>query len=195
MPRPDVRAERIPQILAAALTVFGRHGFAQTRMEAIAQEAGLSKATLYLYFPSKEALIAAILEMYFAQGLAELTTLQTVGTPIVDSLSGWIQRRIDEIAQHPGYLGIGFEFHALATRDPQTRTLIQHAFAQYHTTLTALLRECMHRGEIAPADAAELATLIISLGEGLTLLWMLDPQQRNFGGIAERAIRNLLAGA
>src|SRR5947199_9604269 len=48
--------ERPRQILAAALEVFGEHGLANARLEDIAKRAGLSKGTIYLYFPNKEAL-------------------------------------------------------------------------------------------------------------------------------------------
>jgi AcrR family transcriptional regulator len=45
--------ERPRQILAAALEVFGEHGLAAARLEDIAKRAGVSKGTIYLYFPNK----------------------------------------------------------------------------------------------------------------------------------------------
>jgi AcrR family transcriptional regulator len=48
--------ERPAQILAAALEVFGERGLAASRLEDIAKRAGLSKGTIYLYFPNKEEL-------------------------------------------------------------------------------------------------------------------------------------------
>src|SRR3954447_26562592 len=48
--------ERPEQILNAALEVFGEHGLAAARLEDIAKRAGLSKGTIYLYFPNKEEL-------------------------------------------------------------------------------------------------------------------------------------------
>jgi AcrR family transcriptional regulator len=48
--------ERPQQILAAAFEVFGDHGLAGARLEDIAKRAGVSKGTIYLYFPNKEAL-------------------------------------------------------------------------------------------------------------------------------------------
>jgi len=48
--------ERPQQILHAALDVFGEHGLAGSRLEDIAKQAGVSKGTIYLYFPNKEAL-------------------------------------------------------------------------------------------------------------------------------------------
>ncbi|MBP6013552.1 MAG: TetR/AcrR family transcriptional regulator [Alphaproteobacteria bacterium] len=49
-------------ILAAAQTVFARHGFRQTAMAMVAAEAGLSRQALYHHFDSKEALFAALVD-------------------------------------------------------------------------------------------------------------------------------------
>ena len=51
---------RPSEILNAALDVFRERGFAASRLEDVAKRAGVSKGTLYLYFPSKEALFKAL---------------------------------------------------------------------------------------------------------------------------------------
>jgi TetR/AcrR family transcriptional regulator len=48
------------ELLAAALDLFVEKGFAATRAEEVAQRAGVSKGTLFLYFPSKEELFKAV---------------------------------------------------------------------------------------------------------------------------------------
>ena len=52
--------ERPGELLAAALDLFVERGFAATRVEEVAQRAGVSKGTLFLYFPSKEELFKAV---------------------------------------------------------------------------------------------------------------------------------------
>ena len=54
--RKDARPN---EIIRAALDVFIRQGFAATRVQDIARQAGITIGTLYLYFPSKEALFHA----------------------------------------------------------------------------------------------------------------------------------------
>jgi len=49
-------AERPQQILRAALEVFGEAGVPSTTLDEIANRAGVSKGTIYLYFPNKEEL-------------------------------------------------------------------------------------------------------------------------------------------
>jgi AcrR family transcriptional regulator len=55
---------RRDQILAAALHIFARKGFAESTVDEIAAQAGLGKATLYLYFPSKELLLQKLVDRY-----------------------------------------------------------------------------------------------------------------------------------
>ena len=48
------------ELLDAALALFVEKGFAATRVEEVAARAGVSKGTLFLYFPSKEDLFKAV---------------------------------------------------------------------------------------------------------------------------------------
>jgi AcrR family transcriptional regulator len=64
---PKPAEEHVPgrkecQILQAARAHFLEHGFADTSMDVIARSAGVSKATLYAYFPSKEALFSHLVQ-------------------------------------------------------------------------------------------------------------------------------------
>src|SRR5215475_11034572 len=54
------KEERPAEIIAAALETFAERGFAATRLDDIAERAGVTRGTLYLYFPSKEELFKAV---------------------------------------------------------------------------------------------------------------------------------------
>ena len=67
----NARGEQRQQtLLRAAAAVFGRLGYHQTTTNAIATEAGVSPATLYQFFPNKEAIASALASMY-AREMAE----------------------------------------------------------------------------------------------------------------------------
>jgi AcrR family transcriptional regulator len=59
-------------ILRAAQVVFARHGFRQTAMAMVAEEAGLSRQALYHHFESKEALFAALVDELHEAALADV---------------------------------------------------------------------------------------------------------------------------
>jgi len=54
-------AERPKEILEAALEIFVEKGFAGTRLDDVAERAGLSKAAIYLYFDDKVALFQGVI--------------------------------------------------------------------------------------------------------------------------------------
>ena len=59
--RQQNRLDREKRILDAALKIFSEMGYSGTTMDAVAAEAGLTKPTLYSYFPSKESLFQAMM--------------------------------------------------------------------------------------------------------------------------------------
>src|SRR5580698_3599023 len=56
--------QRQQALLHAAAAVFGRLGYHETTTNTIAKEAGVSPATLYQFFPNKEAIASALASMY-----------------------------------------------------------------------------------------------------------------------------------
>lgn len=71
-PTRQRRKEARPQeLLDAALGLFGEKGFAATRAEEVAARAGVSKGTLYLYYPSKEELLKAVIRENMVLLIAE----------------------------------------------------------------------------------------------------------------------------
>lgn len=56
-------SERMQRVLDAASSQFLEFGFDKTSMESVAQEAGVSKVTLYTYYPSKDDLFSAVVSM------------------------------------------------------------------------------------------------------------------------------------
>ncbi len=62
---------RPQELLDAALALFVEKGYAATRTDEVAQRAGVSKGTLYLYYPSKEELFKAVVRHNLAGLIAE----------------------------------------------------------------------------------------------------------------------------
>ncbi len=71
-PSRQRRKEARPlELLDAALGLFVERGFATTRSEDVAVRAGVSKGTLYLYYPSKEELLKAVIRHHVVNPIAE----------------------------------------------------------------------------------------------------------------------------
>ena len=146
-------AERPAEIVDAALAVFAETGFAATRLETIAARAGVSKATLYLYFESKEALFRASVRAAAAPVLAtmqpkggedgpplrELLPLLLAGAAAAlgDGRAAMLARMV--IAESRNFPDLARIWH---------ENVVGPALAR----ITALVAQAQARGEIAPGD-------------------------------------------
>jgi AcrR family transcriptional regulator len=65
------KQDRPQELLDAALELFVEKGFAATRAEEVALRAGVSKGTLYLYYPSKEDLLKAVIAQHLSAEIAD----------------------------------------------------------------------------------------------------------------------------
>jgi len=86
------RAARREEILEAARRVFAARGFGGTTIADIAEEASIALGTIYLYFPSKEAVFAAL-----HQRFVEMVREAFQNVPQARSLDETVRRRVDRV--------------------------------------------------------------------------------------------------
>jgi AcrR family transcriptional regulator len=82
--------ERPKQILDAALEVFAEHGLAAARLDDIAKLAGLSKGTIYLYFPNKEELFREVIRTTVVAYIARAEAFTESEPDPLQSLLNWM---------------------------------------------------------------------------------------------------------
>lgn len=92
------------ELLEAALDVFVERGYAATRLEEIAQRAGVSKGTLYLYFENKEALLKAVVQESMVPLIAEGEDL---AAQAADDPAGTLQRLVTRWWREVGSTKLG----------------------------------------------------------------------------------------
>lgn len=96
--------ERRRRLLELGASLFARHAYADLSMAAIAREAGISKALLYHYFPSKQAYFAATLRLG-AEELGALTATDPARPPAeqlataLDAFLGWVEGNAEAYAK------------------------------------------------------------------------------------------------
>ena len=96
-PRRRRKAERPHEILEAAFAEFSRNGYATTTLEQIAERAGVTKGTIYVYFESKEQLFITMV-----RGLMKMTldTLQEMLETHQGSTADLLRAQFSFIYQH-----------------------------------------------------------------------------------------------
>ena len=87
-------------ILAAALETFSQFGIHGTRLEQVAELAGVSKTNLLYYYPSKEVLYVAVLRQILDVWLAPLKAFREEFTPLV-AISEYIRLKLEVSRDYP----------------------------------------------------------------------------------------------
>ncbi|MBV8041866.1 HTH-type transcriptional regulator RutR [Pluralibacter sp.] len=87
-------------ILAAALTTFSQFGIHGTRLEQVAELAGVSKTNLLYYYPSKDALYVAVMRNILDIWLAPLRAFREDFTPLV-AIREYIRLKLEVSRDYP----------------------------------------------------------------------------------------------
>ncbi|MBX3213601.1 MAG: TetR/AcrR family transcriptional regulator [Labilithrix sp.] len=90
--RADARRNR-ERLVAAAAAVFADEG-ANAPLDKIARAAGIGNATMYRHFPTRDALLEAVLHDVYGK-LIELAEQLSLATPAIDAVERWLRAFID----------------------------------------------------------------------------------------------------
>jgi len=151
----EARTARRDQITAAAAECFARAGYHATTMADIAEAAGVSKGTPYLYFPGKEALFIALYEEWDC-GLAARVDAVVGGLaePARRSPRAVLRTVAAAIAAHvldnPQACRVLMEATTLAAYEPAIAAKVQAASAGSREQLTGLFEAGIAAGEWPP---------------------------------------------
>jgi len=173
-PRPDVSEERKDQIMNAAEEVFTQKGLDNARMDDIAEETGLSKGTLYLYFKSKDDLIAAILDRIFQREFRAFGNVDLSTMSATDAIWLFTDTVIKDIKVILRLMPIAYEFLALAFRNKVVQKALKIYLNRYMDIFTPTIQRGIETGEFRQVDVKEVGIAIGAIVEGTLLLWIYD---------------------
>ena len=175
-PRPDVSEERRAQILEAATVVFAREGFLKARMDDVAEEAGLSKGTLYWYFKSKDELAVGIVGGLLDRELNDMRQLSDVRLSAREYLLGVVERITADFREMQALMSIIYEFIALAPKWDEVAYFFKKYFRDYMDLLIPIIKRGIENGEFRAVDPMDAAIAIGAQLEGTILLMLYDPE-------------------
>ena len=164
---------RREDILAAAVAVYAEAGYHGSSLRETAKRAGITHAGLLYYFPTKEALLAAVLERRDAEDSRRERLAIPPGLEFLRHLIALAEHNV----RHPGIVDLYSRLAAEATAadhpahdyfERHYRTARQHALASF--------RVLDERGELRAGTDPELAALtFVALMDGLQVQWLTTP--------------------
>lgn len=164
------KAARPHELLEAALTLFVEKGLAATRAEEVAKLAGVSKGTLYLYYPSKDELFKAVVRANLTQVIAE-------GQELVDQFAGPTSELLHKLA-HTWWQRVGASkasgllvlIMAEARNFPElAQFYVDEVVAPTHALLARAIQRGIDRGEFREMDVTSVVYALIAPVQFLVL--------------------------
>ncbi|MEN3614288.1 TetR/AcrR family transcriptional regulator [Plantactinospora sp. ZYX-F-223] len=163
-PRKVDKDARRQDILTAAVRVFARQGFAATRIEDVAAEAGIAKGSVYLYFGSRDALLEAAFHAHAARAAEILARTDTAGEPL-QRLAALIRATVQMLAADADLARLQLDLWPAAVG-------IAGVYRDYRAAIADLLRQAKLRRGL---DPDRTAAVIVGAVEGCLVQWLVDP--------------------
>jgi AcrR family transcriptional regulator len=153
--------ERPQQILRAALEVFGETGVASARLDEIADRAGVSKGTIYLYFASKEDLFRQAIRHALAplQGSQDPPAPGSPTRQLLDTISRqWV------FLTSPDTITVSRLVHAEQWQFPELAELYAtEVVSRFAEQLTPIIRRGIDVGDFRDLDPSVAARMLTAL--------------------------------
>ena len=165
-PSAGRRPEKTEAIMEAAGQLFREHGYGAVSMDQIAREAGVSKATVYAHFESKDRLFAAMIHngcRVYAEGIMPaLTEMEDVRAALTQ-----ICREIERFLLAPKTLGI---YRVIIAEGPRFPELVQAFIEQgplpFSKMLAAFFESANRRGVLNVPNPLLAASQLVWLVRG-----------------------------
>src|SRR5215470_9382063 len=181
------------QIVDAAIRVFARTGYYNSRVSDIAREAGIASGTIYLYFKTKEEILVTLFR---------------------EKMAAWVADARREIAVEPDALAklrrlVALHFHVLET-DPDLAEVVQvelrqghkffrgasaHEVSAYFALIQSILEEGMAAGQIRGDVSAKIATkMLFGAMDQMATSWVLGKRGYRLAEAADAVATIFLRG-
>jgi AcrR family transcriptional regulator len=189
---------RCGSIQDAAMRVIARKGIDETTIQEIADEAGIAKGTVYVYFRDREELLARTADRLFEQLLSELGPAFTAEETFDVRLLGLVQRQLRFFDEHRALFRATL---ALSQRDGEHHKTKTRSFIEYMARLEQFFTDAHAAGEIRDFDPLTVAAIYRDCVRGV-IVRRLDPKSQKTRKSAEEdaemivsiLLRGILAG-
>ena len=171
---PEYKEEAKKKIVAAGREVMSRKGYYGTTMDDIAEHVGVSKATLYLYFGSKDELVIEIVKAFPEKIREIMCSMFPAATPLeawVAVLDFYLEYTAEENA-------LFFEFLSMIPRNPAIAKSFSDNIALGFQKATLGITAQQREGRICQgADPRTIALAFMSIFHGLRALSLMGVER------------------
>jgi AcrR family transcriptional regulator len=161
------KAERKVEILEAALNIFVKKGYAETRMDDIVQESGLSKGAIYWHYKNKRELFLSLIDHWLDQFAPIMSPGYHAGKKAEVILKDIARFTVRIFNRNRNWFLAEIEFWAMASRDEEVR---EKGIALYNgiiSEIESVLRKGIRKGEFLEIDTRQTALMLMNNLQGI----------------------------
>lgn len=175
----------VDDIVGVALELFGTRGLRGTSIAAVAERLGITDGGVLHHFPTKGALIEAVLDRAAQFQVAQMRELVAPGgLTAIKNMSAWGA----VVSQTPELAAFGAVLSTEALLDDSlVRGQVLRRYDAIHDLTTGLIGQGIERGEIRPdVDAEWEARALVAFLDGVRLQWLYSERQLPLADIVSR---------
>lgn len=159
-----VQEYRIASIQDATMRVIARKGMAAATMQEIAEEAGVAKGTIYLYFRDRDELVERTFETAMEKLFARADEALDRDIPFEEKLRAVMSAQLEFFSQNREFFRLYLSLRMPEGTPAQQRRQQRACHPRYRQRidkLSAVLKQAIERGELREIDPDRLALFII----------------------------------
>lgn len=172
------------------MRVFGRRGIGEGRHAEIAEEAGVAVSTVFVYFPSREALVDAVLDQVALSLVAMARTVHQDDSPAPVALRAHIGAFLDFVAENPDLARVWMDWSTSYRDDIWPR------YEKLQERIVTVIAATIGRGQKAgileaTRPAEELARLMVASAHMLAQLTVVGRDPSEVSGFVDTLLYGL----
>jgi AcrR family transcriptional regulator len=195
MPKKIDRKEKAEAIGLAAMRVFRKLGYHQTRMADIADAAGVGKGTLYEYFRSKGAILSYELDRYFSVFKSGSFQVLAQATSPGEKLLALTDFALAHTSEWEDYCAVYIDCLGAPSESQDGLLSMSDIYGEMREQIKLLVEQGQDSGEIKrDHDVGATAELLLSMYDGLVLNAVLEEHSFDKEALRREAIRFVAYG-
>jgi AcrR family transcriptional regulator len=181
-PARKLEGDKAQRIIAAMRASVGQRGAAASTFDHVAREAGVSRGLLHYYFGSKERLLVEVMRHdcdirmeRLEDSLADADSVDAIIEALVSNLRAFIADDADT-----GTASLIFEMFSASRHNEDIREEMAELYRKVRGHIAGVLREKEREGVVdLRCDAEPAASILLALGDGITLQTLADAEWDN----------------
>ena len=188
---PNGAGEKRDRILRAAVKIFSRKGFFNSKVSEIARAAEVADGTIYLYFRNKDDLLISLFEEKMGEVVADVRRRIAAGGSAIDRLRIFIENHMDLLERESGLVEVIQVELRQSTKFLKDYTPVK--FLEYLEVISDILEEGKREGLIRPDLNVSIARrAIFGALDELSLTYILSRKPKYHPSITAAELCRLL---